>query len=136
MRSLWAVALFVCAGLFADRAGPTPDQLRITLPQDEVMRLVGLVRDRDGTTRFATVSLGSSMWSIRVKSDAAHVGEIHLDLGSLAYRAIPPTAPGPCKWEGTGAFAVTPTAIFACTPDDARGSSFSWTRFTGGEKTW
>jgi len=127
------VVLLISGGLLSQ--GPTPDQLRVKVPQDNNLRLLGFMKRSDGTVTFVTVRAGAGLWSVTPLVDPPYAGEVSVDYGAIAYRASPPTGPGPCVMEGAGAFATKGTDFYICIADPG-GQTFSWTQFSGGKKTW
>lgn len=136
MRFTILIVLLLVAGNLMTQ-GPTPDQLRINLPQntDNALKLLGIMKRPDGSTSFVTIQPSHGLISATVISAPPFNGQISLEFATVAYRGKAPSGPGICTWEGTGAIAVEPTTFYACTPD-ANGQTFSWTKFSGGVKTW
>lgn len=116
----------------------TPDQLRIVIPSDGRLYLLAVMRTPKNELRFSTVSLTTSgMTADTILAGSAYTSSLKLDLSSIMYRGAVPAAPGPCTWEGTGAFAVDgqAQAFYVCMPEGKTAKS-SWVRFSGGSRSW
>jgi hypothetical protein len=132
----WLIGCVFMAAVCLAPTGPTPDQLRVTLPAARGgVRLLGIYREADGTAKFVSLRPGRGIITATTLAGSAYDADLLLDFATIAYRHPAPPAPGPCTWVGTGAFAARAGHFYICEPD-ANGQTFSWTRYSGGQKTW